>query len=87
MKYNIREVLYQDQDEMICVRKILLSLKQNYPNFDQWLDKKVMTQLGKHSKNNSCFVRTSYCWSNGFKKYGLRTKNLYVMGSKRVSKK
>ena len=50
MKYNIREVLYQDQDEMICVRKILLSLKQNYPNFDQWLDKKVMTQLGNTRK-------------------------------------
>lgn len=45
MKYNIREVFYQDQDEMIYVRKILLSLKQNYPNFEQWLDEKVMTQL------------------------------------------
>lgn len=50
MKYNIREVFYQDQDEMIYVRKILLSLRQNYPNFEQWLDEKVMTQLGDTRK-------------------------------------
>ena len=50
MKYNIREVLYQNQDEMIYVRDILLSLKRNYPNFEQWLEKKVMTQLGDTRK-------------------------------------
>ena len=50
MQYNIREALYQDSNEIMRIQQALLSLRRNYPNFQEWINQKVIAQLGKTRK-------------------------------------
>ncbi len=50
MQYHIREAVYQDCDELMRVQDALLSLRRSYPKFQDWLNRKVIPQLGKIRK-------------------------------------